>query len=148
MLLGITIDSDDPYEVAAQVGYYLIGLVQSNRLIMRRELIPPLYSSGVRYQVEPWAAQMQSLSNCREALARGWVECKSAAAWLCAAYREKCSDELSASQYDIDITWKETPTDPLGVDLVPRQGIVRVYHARVLHPSGRIEDPSARLRRR
>lgn len=148
MLFGIEIEGDDPAEVAAQVGYYLVGLAQANRLLMRRHLIPPLYSSGVTYSVEPWAAHMQSLTNCRAALARGWVECKAAAAWLLAEYREQAPNEFIASQYDIDISWKDARRDPLGAGLVPRDGVVRVFHARVLHPSGKIEDPSKRLRRR
>lgn len=147
MLLGITIDSNDPAEVAVQMGYYLIGLVQSNRLIMRRESIPPLYRSGVRYRIEPWAAHLQSLSNCREAIERRWLECKAAAAWLCAEYREKAGNEELASQYDVDVTWKDALAEELGLQSYPAGSVVRVFHARVLHPSGRIEDPTHKLRR-
>lgn len=148
MLLGISVEGEDPHEVAAQMGYYLIGLTQANRLIMRRRRIPPIYSSGVRYEVEPWAGDVQSLRNCREAFEDGWAECKSLSAWLCAQYREQAPDELTASRYDIDVTWEDFSRDPLGLGLVPFGGVVRVFHARVVHPSGKIEDPSKRLRRR
>lgn len=147
MLFAITVDGE-PEEVAAQVGYYLVGLARANRLIMRRERIPPIYKSGVRYSVEPWAASMQSLFNCREALANGYLECKAAAAWLLAEHQERQPSEFIARQYDIDVTWKDWADDPLSRGLVPRNGVVRVFHARVLHPDGRIEDPTRRLQRR
>lgn len=144
LVLGITIDSPDPLEVQASIAYHLRGLVQSNRLIMRREHIPPIYSSGVLYMPEVWAAEMQSVSNCREAWHRGWVECKGAAAWLCAQHIEATGDE----RFDLEVDSKDRPTDPLGVGLLPRDGVVRVWHVRVRHPSGKLEDPSLKLRRR
>ena len=147
MLLGITVDHEDPAEVCAVVGYHLVGLAQSNRLIMRRESIPPLYRSGVRYSVEPWAARLQSLSNCREALARGWLECKAAAAWLCAEYRERCETEEHARQYDIDVSWKDASAEQLALRSLPADALVRVFHAQVRHPSGKLEDPTRTLRR-
>jgi hypothetical protein len=149
MLVGQTIDDElSAPEVAAIIGAILVTHAQQNRLLMRRGGIPPLYSSGVRYQVEPWAGTMQSLRTCREALREGWAECKSLSAWLLAQYREQAPDEFTASQYDIDVTWTDKPADPLGIGLVPHHGIVRIFHARVLHPSGKIEDPSRKLRRR
>lgn len=146
MLLVHTIDGE-PDEVVAQLGYYLNGLTQANRLIMRKESIPPIYSARVPYRVEPWASDYQSLSTCREAIARGWMECKSAAAWLCAQYREQQPSEELARRYDIFVDYKERASDPLNRGLVPLDGVVRIYHARVLHPDGRIEDPTRRLRR-
>lgn len=141
-----TIDGT-PEEVAVQIGYYLNGLAQANRLIMRRERIPPIYQARLPYRVEPDAAEFQSLSTVREVLDRGWMECKSAAAWLLAEYREKQPSEEHARRFDIFVDWKERASDPLRRGLVPRDGIVRVYHARVLLPDGRIEDPTRRLRR-
>jgi hypothetical protein len=146
VLLGITVDSEYPEEVAAQLGYHIQGVAQANRLIMRRERIPSLYRSGVGYKVEPWAAHLQSLSNCREVLQRGWCECKSASAYLLATYREQAGSEELARQYDLQISWSDKPTDPLGVGLVPRDGIVRVFHIVVMKPDGSIEDPQKRLR--
>lgn len=146
MLLGITVDSDYPEEVAAQLGYYIQGVAQDNRLKMRRGRIPPLYKSGVGYKVEPWAAHLQSLSNCAEVLERGWAECKSASAYLLAQYREAAGSEELARRYDLQVSWSDKPQDPLGVGLVPRGGIVRVFHVVVLKPDGSIEDAQKRLR--
>jgi len=149
MLLGQTIDDElSAPEVAAVIGALLMVHVQQNRLLLRRGGIPSLYSSGVRYQVEPWAGSMQSLRTCREALREGWAECKSLSAWLCAEYQERARDELTARQYDIHVDWTDKPVDPLNVGLVAQNGIVRIFHARVLHPNGKIEDPSRRLRQR
>jgi hypothetical protein len=147
MRLVTTIEGSPP-EVAAQLGYYLNGLAQANRLIMRRDRIPPLYKAGIPYQVEPWASEFQSLSTCREAIDRKWMECKAAAAWLLAEYREAQPSEEHARRFDIFVDWKERAADPVNRGLVPRDGVVRVYHARVLHPDGRLEDPTRRLRRK
>lgn len=149
MLLGFTIDPElTAPEVAAILGCQLVCLAQENRLLMRRGGIPPLYSSGVRYQVEPWAGTMQSFRTCREALRERWAECKVLSAWLLAEYQERAPSEFLAKQYDIDVTWTDKPADPLGVGLVAYNGIVRVFHARVLHPNGKIEDPQKKLLRR
>lgn len=144
----VTTVEGTPEEVAAQLGYYLNGLAQANRLIMRREPIPPLYRAGIPYQIEPWAKEYQSLSTCREAIDRKWMECKSAAAWLLAEYREAQPSEEHARRFDIFVDWKERPRDPVNRGLVPRDGVVRVYHARVRHPDGRLEDPTKRLRQK
>lgn len=146
MRLVTTIEGP-PDEVKAQLEYYLNGLAQANRLIMRRDRIPPIYAAGIPYKVEPWAADYQSLSTCREAIDRGWMECKAASAWLLAQYREAQPSEELARRFDIFVDWKERATDPLQRGLAPLGGVVRVYHARVLLPNGRIEDPTTRLRR-
>ncbi|MET0412830.1 MAG: hypothetical protein ABW217_16110 [Polyangiaceae bacterium] len=152
MLLEIDVDSEDPAEVAAQLGYYIQGVAQSNRLIMRKERVPPLYQSGVSYRIEPWASQRQSLSNCRSVIARRWAECKSAAAYLLAERREACASEDYARKYDLQVSWDDhdagsaTVKRALGhLQLQPRNGILRVFHIVVLLPNGGTEDPSKRL---
>lgn len=147
MRLVTTIEGT-PEEVAAQLGYYLNGLAQANRLIMRRDRIPPLYKSGVPYKIEPWASEYQSLSTCREAIDRTWMECKAASAWLLAEYREAQPSEELARRFDIFVDWSERTRDPVNRGLTPLDGVVRVYHARVLHPDGRLEDPTRRLRQK
>lgn len=136
-----------PEQVSAQVGYHLNGLAQANRLLMRELRIPHIYDSGVAYRVEPDAGAWQWLTNCEDAWRQGYIECKGAAAWLLASYREAQSSEEDARLFDIDVTWKEKRADPLNRGLVPKNGVVRIYHARVRLPDGTIEDPSLRLRR-
>lgn len=137
-----------PDQVAAQIGYYLNGLAQANRLLMREQPIPHIYHSGVTYAVEASYSSVQQLTNCLEAWRQGFIECKGAAAWLLACYREQQPSEDLARLYDIDVTWKERAADPLGRGLVPKNGIVRIYHARVRLPDGTIEDPTKRMQKR
>lgn len=144
----VTTISGPPIEVAAQLAYHLNGVAQQNRLIMRREHIPPIYAAGIPYEIEPWAAEYQSLSTCREALDRRWMECKSAACWLLAEYQEKQPSEALARRFSLYVDWKERSADPVNRGLVPRDGVVRVYHVRVRHPDGMLEDPTRRLRRK
>jgi hypothetical protein len=131
----ITVDDDDAEVVRAQVAYYLNGVVGANRLLMRRHgrRIPHLYRSGVRYQIEPWAAEYQSASNCLEILERGWTECKGASAWLCAWYRERAANEDEARRNDFHIVARDYDLDT---------GRVRLFHVQVSRPDGSIEDPS------
>ncbi len=147
MILEWEVDSDDPEEVKAQMGYFLNGVVQANRLIMLRERIPPLYKSGVRYALDPDSARVQRLPSCKRVLADRYADCKGLAAYLCAERRNAARSEEEAMLIDIDITWTDRDEDPLGVQLQPRNGVVRVFHANVIGADGRIENPSQRLRR-
>jgi hypothetical protein len=136
----ITVDDDDPEVVRAQVAYYLEGVVGANRLLLRRhgKRIPHIYRSGVRYQIEPWAAEYQSASNALEILERGWTECKGASAWLCAWYREHAANESEARRYALNIY-------PRDYDMP--SGLLRLFHVQVSKPDGSIEDPSKVLQR-
>lgn len=148
MLFGITVGATgDPEITKAEIGYYVNGVAQTNRLLMRAQRIPPLYRSGLTYRVEPWAANLQSLNNCLEALERRWLECKTAAAWRLAELRELAGSEEHARQYDLKVSYRDLERDPLAVGLQPQSGIVRVFHVVVLLPSGETEDPTKRLRR-
>lgn len=141
MLFLIEIDDPDAEVVRAQIAYYLHGVAAFNRWLLRQKgtRIPRLYSSGVRYQLEPWAESYQSASNLREILARRWTECKGAAAWRLAELMHAAKTEEAAKAYDFQIDASDHETE---------SGLVRLFHVRVLHPDGRIEDPSERLQQR
>lgn len=38
-------------------------------------MFPPLYSSGVRFQPEPWAGKLEEFAHALRVLARGWGDC-------------------------------------------------------------------------
>jgi hypothetical protein len=137
----ITVDDEDAEVVRAQVAYYLNGIVGANRLLMRRHgrRIPHLYRSGVRYQIEASAGELdparqyQTIGNCLEILKRRTTECMGASAWLCAWYREHAASEDEARRNDLDIVARDYDLET---------GRVRLFHVRVQRPNGSIEDPS------
>jgi hypothetical protein len=135
-----TID-DEPELVRAQVAYILLGVVGTNRWLANKHgsRIPPLYQSGVTYQIEPWAEDYQSASHCLEVMARGWGECKSLAAWRLAELRNAASSEDEALRYGLHIY-------PRDLKIGSRK--VRLFHVQVRHPNGDIEDPSYEIEQR
>lgn len=115
MFACLTVPSNDP-EVLEAV---LEGVTVANHIFLTRKRYPPLYQSGVRYKPEPkerWLFIPQIL-------ARGWDDCEGLAGWRAAEYRM------------VGI--------PARVHVV--EGRIGRWHAVVLLPGGRIEDPSARL---
>jgi hypothetical protein len=137
----ITVDDPDPEVARAQIAYYLEGVIGANRLLIRRHgrRIPHIYRSGVRYQIEESAGdvdparQYQTVGNCLEIMARRFTECMGASAWLCAWYRERAASEDAARRYGLHIY-------PNDYDLP--SGLLRLFHVQVARPDGSIEDPS------
>jgi hypothetical protein len=147
MLLCVSINDRDARIVRAKLNYHLMGVVQANRLIMEALSVPPLYSSGVRYRVDPRSARVQPVLDCLEVLAAGEADCKSLAAYQLASYRHAARSEAEAQAFGFKIDWRDYDHDPLGVGLEPRDGVCRVFHVQILTPDGGLEDPSSHLQR-
>lgn len=96
----------------------LEGLTSLNRLIMRRQEIPPLRDSGVVYACPPFKVWR----HCAEVGRSGWGDCESLSAWRAA--------ELNV-----------TGEDPEARVFVYRSGPHK-YHAIVERGDGTLEDPS------
>ena len=100
----------------------LSGLVAANRILLRRNSrAPKLYGSGVRYQAEPRGSE--KWQTIPQVIAAGRGDCEDLASWRAAELQE------------------------MGI---PAKAVVirtgrRMYHAVVLLPDGRLEDPSRRL---
>lgn len=108
-----------PREVAAM----LYGLQLASEAQLQSQRLPSLYSSGVRYEREPYGQERWQLP--RETLMRRAGDCEDLAAWRAA--------ELVVS----------------GVDQNARAVLKQVrpglMHCIVLLTGGRLEDPSAKL---
>lgn len=103
---------------------FLVGL---NRTAIRRAdgRIPPLYKAGVRYQREGRTIAGRPKEVWRlipQVLRHGAGDCEDLASWRVAELREA---GVNARPY------------------LTRHG--NMFHVRVKHPDGRIEDPSKRL---
>lgn len=88
---------------------FLRGVVASNRVTLRtaKQLgkpIPPLYSSGVEYDREPWAGLFEEFADITTVLNRGWGDCDDLAAWRVAELLEQ--GELAA---DVRLYWRRMP---------------------------------------
>ena len=127
MLCIVRIDDTDPEVVKRKVAYLLEGIVGANRLIMLEQAIPPLYRSGIRYQVEPWSEQAQSYSDCLEIIGRRWTECKGATAWRLAELRNAARSEDEALKYSIHVSHKELAPGRL------------LFHVKIRLPDGSFE---------
>lgn len=109
-----------PSNVAA-INAALGGLVALNRQLLRAGRCGPLYQSGVRYRRdrgETWDA-------CTIVQRRGWGDCEDLASWRAAELQNSGIDARAV------VVRSRTP----GV----------AWHCVVRLPSGKIEDPSARL---
>jgi len=99
----------------------LEGLVATNYTLMRKRRLPGIYSGRVRYQREP--AGREQWQTAPEVLRAGVGDCEDLAAWRAAELRM------------------------LGIPA--RAEVVRTgpkkFHAVVMYPDGRMEDPSLRL---
>jgi hypothetical protein len=147
----ITVNDDSAEAVALLTRYYLEGLVRQNVWLMHRlgPLVPPLYQSGVRFRLEPWARQVQHFANAVEILDRGWADCKGLSAYRCAEARKLAKTPAEARGYGLKIYWRLHDVDPLHAALGAAEGPAareyRIYHVQVRHPDGSVEDPSRML---
>jgi hypothetical protein len=146
----LTIDDANPEVVALETRYFLEGIVRQNEWIMHRQgaRIPPLYSSGIVYRVEPWASKVQHFANVLDALERGHADCKV----LCCIRAAEVNRELrrrgSAARASLKIYWRR----PVQAREALHAGIksagtgpLRIFHVQVRHPNGSVEDPSRLL---
>jgi hypothetical protein len=62
----------DPEAIAVVARYFLSGVIEANRLLIRAGLIPSLYTSGVRYRPEPWGKGIEEFADAVTVLKRGW----------------------------------------------------------------------------
>lgn len=97
----------------------LEGLVLTNRELLRRSQLPPLYASGVRYKRErPGRERWQT---CEQTYARGFGDCEDLASWRAAELRR---------------------AGEIGATCVVRKTGPRLWHVLVGRENGMIEDPS------
>lgn len=126
-----------PIELAAQCRSKLFDVVRSNvDLIKARQRmgrpLPSIYESGVWFTREPWTGLFEEFADITTCLERGWLDCDDACAWRCA---ELWAQGGAGRKAGIKIYWRKS---------LDGDGI-RIFHAQVRLPDGRIEDPSRRL---
>jgi hypothetical protein len=122
----------DPEAIAVVARYFLSGVIEANRLLIRAGLIPSLYTSGVRYRPEPWGKGIEEFADAVTVLKRGWGDCDDLAPWRTAELRE--AGDAAAG---LKISWKTR----IGKDGKPFRG----FHVVTRHGDGRVEDPSRYL---
>ena len=150
MKVVLTIDDERPEVVAALTRAYLEVVVTQNRYLMKKhgKRIPPLYDSGIRFRIEPWAEKIQHFANCMEILERGHGDCKTLCCYRLAELRESAPTKAQAAKYRMKLYWRIfTDEDPLhdGVGTAKARRSMRIYHVQVRHPNGAVEDPSRLL---
>lgn len=124
----------DPRVVAMIARGFLKGVILQNRLLIRRGLVPLLYSSGVRFNPEPNAGRFEEFADALTVYRRGWGDCDDLCAWRCAEIQEQGGMAWPK------IYWRDF------------DGNRRMYHGEVrLYsrtrqgnwvPTDRVEDPS------
>lgn len=150
MKVVVTIDDKSPVVVAALTRAYLEVLITQNRYLMKAHggRIPPLYESGIRFRIEPWAETVQHFATCMEAIERGHADCKVLCCYRVAELREAAPTKAQAAKYRLKLYWRIfTDDDPLhdGVGSAKQRRSMRIYHVQVRHPNGAVEDPSRLL---
>jgi hypothetical protein len=134
LITQVGMATKDPKVLMELAQGFLRGVVANNRVIIREALkrgrrVPPLYSSGVRYEREPWAGKFEEFADILTVLKRGWGDCDDLAAWRVA--------ELQEMGENADIRIYTRP--------VKRKNQRRMMHVVVRRASGEIEDPSRYL---
>jgi hypothetical protein len=122
----------DPAQIATVARYFLRGVIQANRLLLRAGLVPTLYGSGVRYRPEPWGKGIEEFADALTVVRRGWGDCDDLSPWRVAELQE-AGDEKA----DCKISWKTR----VGADGKPFRG----FHVSARHGDGRVEDVSRYL---
>lgn len=113
----------------------LEALTTVNLLILTTHKVPPLYRSGVRYQMEPREWPREKFDAIPEVYARKWGDCDDLAPWRCAELRR------DGKRAAIRVKWKRTPNGKL-------YHIIVVIRHKVVNPDGSVqhwieeEDPS------
>lgn len=129
--MRITLDLGSPVlldsELFAQTARIAIeAAILVCRAHLRRFKTPPLYSTGIRYRLEPLG--VEEFVDVERILQRGFADCAQLVAWRVAELRE------SGERAEIRIQWHP-----------PRADGKRFFHVVVRRENGRIEDPSVRL---
>lgn len=122
----------EPEALATVARYFLNGVVEANRLLIRAGLIPTLYTSGVRYRPEPWGQGIEEFADALTVMKRGWGDCDDLGPWRVAELRE--AGDAAAH---VKISWKTR----IGKNGKPFRG----FHVTARHGDGRVEDPSRYL---
>lgn len=77
-----------PIGVATVCRAYLCGLIQHDRVLIRRGVVPGLYDSFLEgrliFQAEPWAGRFEEFACAKTCIDRGWLDCDDAVPWRCA----------------------------------------------------------------
>jgi hypothetical protein len=130
--LVTTVDDEDPEVVGVMTRYYLEGLAGINGWLMRKKShkIPPLYESGIRFRLEPWAEQVQFYANALEVLEQGFGDCKMLSAWRVAELRLRHPD----LQFGFHLYSRKHDRDPLHGSLGSARVTWVVYHVEVETP--------------
>lgn len=95
----------------------LEGLVRVNEIILLETMLPPLYTSGVKYERE---CNTEHWLTADQVYARKMGDCEDLACWRAAELR-------GAGDH---------------AEVIVTQGGSRLYHVRVRRQGGQIEDPS------
>ena len=130
MNINLTFADDGGYSgevFARMVRHCLRGLVEANGVALESGILPPLYSSDVRYQEEP--PDVESFIDGLTCYRRGHGDCAHLAAWRVA--------ELQVQGEPADITIEFQPSQL-------RPGCM-LYHVQVRRADGSVEDPSVIL---
>lgn len=110
--------------LALAAKYILEATTLINQIYLKTHQVPPLYSSGVRWQNEPTDWGYEDFAIIPAVMQRGWGDCDDLAPWRCAELREQ------GERAKIRIQWK-TMNDG-----------GKLYHIVVRRENGQIEDPS------
>lgn len=77
-----------PVNVARVCRAYLCGLIEHNRILIRRGAVPGLYEAfeagRLIFQPEPWAGKYEEFACAKTCADRGWLDCDDAVPWRCA----------------------------------------------------------------
>jgi len=122
---------------ACVVRIELEALVQINQLYLATHRVPPLYTSGVRYQSEPanyiklgnlLVRRAEEFAAIPAVLERGWGDCDDLGPWRCAELRN------SGEKAKMRVVWvKDKKTGE------------KKFHVLVRRANGAVEDPSHKL---
>lgn len=118
------IGADNPVAFATACSRLLEMIVEVNRGLVRMGAVPPLYTSGVRYQDEP--PDEDSFVDAATVYSRGYGDCAHLAAWRVA--------ELQVSGEDAGLRIKWAPAT--------KDNSPRAFHAEVRRADNTTEDPS------
>lgn len=102
-------------------------VIAQNRALIRKLGLPSMFSSGVRWQPEPWAPEFDAFELATDCLRRGWGDCDDLACWRVAELREQ-GDAGAGIKISL-----------------PRPHVPGGFHATVRRGDGRVEDPSREL---
>lgn len=146
ILVSIASPIRDPREVATIARGYLMGVVEVNRILIRRRHVPPIYESGVVFKGEPWAGKkpvivaakgcwmklpgLDEFADCLTTYKRGCGDCDDLVAWRVAELKEQ------GVEAGVKIYWRDHKRNGRNV---------RLFHAECRLPDGGVEDVARNL---